>query len=405
MYSNRFEYSVNQGEATITGFNDSTATVVVVPCYLNSFPVTTIGKSAFSNKTMIRTLIICDGIETIEDYAFYNCNTIEKVELPDSLTYLSGFVYCSNLKSIAIPDSVTSIGDYAFAECSMLTSITIENSVTSIGERAFSKCSGLTGKLVIPNSVTSIGLAAFEGCVGLTSITIGNGVTNIRANTFVQCSGLTSITLPDKPISIDYDFSDTAYYKDSTNWENGVLYIGKHLIKAETSLSGTFSIKPDTLSIARGAFNGCSNLTGELIIPNGVTSIGDSTFAGCTGLTSIIIPDSVTSIGEAAFYYCTGLSGELVIPDSMTSIGRDAFRECSGISGKLVIPDSVSSIGMRAFARTQLTSVIFENTTGWEYHHYTTNYWNSMPSSSLANASTAATYLTSTYVACDWRRN
>ena len=70
VYSNDFEYSVDRGKATITGFNNATATVVVVPCYLNSFPVTTIGSNAFKDKTMIRTLIICDGIETINSNAF-----------------------------------------------------------------------------------------------------------------------------------------------------------------------------------------------------------------------------------------------------------------------------------------------------------------------------------------------
>ena len=160
VYSNDFKYSVNQGEATITGFNNATATVVVVPYYINSFPVTTIGKSAFSNKTMIRTLIICDGIETIQEDAFYNCNSMSKVVIPDSVTDLSGFQDCSSLFEIEIPSRVTSIGDYAFFGCGNLTSIEIPSRVTSIGKGAFAHCSSLTS-IEIPSSVTSIGHSAF----------------------------------------------------------------------------------------------------------------------------------------------------------------------------------------------------------------------------------------------------
>ena len=82
--------------------------------------------------------------------------------------------------------SVTSIGDYAFYYCDGLTSVTIPNSVTSIGDYAFKGCSGLTS-VTIPNSVTSIGNSAFYGCKGLTSVTIGNSVTSIGEYAFEDC--------------------------------------------------------------------------------------------------------------------------------------------------------------------------------------------------------------------------
>ena len=113
------------------------------------------------------------GATSIREYAFYNC---------DFLT------------SVTIPDSVTSIGDYAFYSCSILTSVIIGNGVTSIGEWAFKSCSGLTS-VTIPDSVTVIGDCAFEYCRGLTSVIIGNGVTSIGSWAFDSCSGLKSITM------------------------------------------------------------------------------------------------------------------------------------------------------------------------------------------------------------------
>ena len=85
----------------------------------------------------------------------------------------------------------------------------------------------------------------------------------------------------------------------------------------------------------------------SVVIPNGVTSIGNSAFSGCSSLTSITIPDSVTSIGEMAFYNCSSLKS-ITIPDSVTSIGNYAFFGCDSLTS-LTIPDSVTGIGKNAF--------------------------------------------------------
>ena len=94
------------------------------------------------------------------------------------------------------------------------------------------------------------------------------------------------------------------------------------------------------------AFKGCSGLT-SMIIPSGVTSIGDWTFEGCRGLTSLTIPSGVTSIGNRAFHGCSGLTS-LTIPSGVTSIGNYAFHDCSGLTS-LTLPSSVTSIGYGAF--------------------------------------------------------
>ena len=246
----------------------------------------------------------------------------------------------SDIKSVVIEDGVTTIGDRAFSDCYSLTSVTIPDSVTSIGWYAFSGCDSLTS-VTIPDSVISIGLCAFSGCDSLTSVTIPDSITSIGDRVFCNCTSLTSVTIPDSVTSIGSSaFYNTAYYNNSENWENNVLYIGNHLIKAKQSLSGSYIIKEGTKCIADCAFENCTNLT-SITIPDSVTSIGDDAFYYCTSLTSVTIPDSVTSIGSSAFSGCTNLTS-ITIPDSVTSIGDSAFGNCTSLTS-VTIGDGVTS--------------------------------------------------------------
>ena len=111
--------------------------------------------------------------------------------------------------------------------------------------------------------------------------------------------------------------------------------------------------------IGNYAFYNYNNLT-SVTIPNGVTSIGQYAFYGCKGLTSITIPDSVTSIGTYAFKGCTSLTS-VTIPNSVTSIGQNAFLDCTSLTS-VTIGNSVTSIGNNAFYNcTSLTSVTIGN--------------------------------------------
>ncbi len=300
--------------------------------------VTSIGNYAFHYCTNLTSITIPDSVTSIGSRAFYGCTSLTSIyvnENNDCYSSVDGVLFNEDKTTLilypkgntrtsyTIPNSVTSIGEDAFYNCKSLTSVTIPDSVTSIGEWAFYGCTSLIA-ITIGNGVTSIGEWAFYGCTSLTSITIPDSVTSIGDYAFSSCTSLTSITIPDSVTGISYSaFYDTGYYNNSSNWENDVLYIGNHLIKAKTSFSGAYTIKEGTKTIAPRAFSSCTSLI-SITIPDSVTSIGFSAFENCTSITSIKIPDSVTSIGSYAFENCTSITS-IKIPDSVTSIGLDAF--------------------------------------------------------------------------------
>ena len=194
---------------------------IVVPYDIMAFDATIVSNVYKNGKGI---LCFDREVTTIGDFAFWFCDRLESVILPNSLTTIGrgAFLGCSDLKefkgkfasndgrvlivdkvlkSVApaaglteytIPDIVTTIGHGAFYECSSLTSVTIPDSVTTIVDGAFAYCGSLTN-VTIPDSVTVIGEAAFFDCWRLTSVTIGDSVTEIGGAAFYRCSSLTNV--------------------------------------------------------------------------------------------------------------------------------------------------------------------------------------------------------------------
>ena len=219
-----------------------------------------------------------------------------------------------------------------------------------IDDGVLKKYKGHDQFVAIPNNVTSIGCYAFIECTSLTSLNIPDSVRSIDDFAFAGCTSLTSIAIHDSVTRIGWAaFYDTAYYNDPDNWEKDVLYIGNHLIEAESSYSGFYTIKKWTKTIANHAFCECTSLT-SVTIPDCVKSIGSQAFAGCTSLTSTTIPNSVTSISDEIFKGCTSLTS-VTIPDSVTIIGYGVFAGCTSLTS-ITIPDSVTYISRAAFYDT-----------------------------------------------------
>ena len=219
-------------------------------------------------------------------------------------------------------------------------------------DRAFCLCSSLT-EIVIPNSVASIGDSAFLGCISLTEIVIPNSVICLNGNPFIGWKGKLECLSPsfvyEDNILFNKDKSRIISFRNQKLTlyviPNSVTSIGDSAFYDSRSLSNIV-IPNSVTSIGDSAFEGCNSL-GSLVIPNSVINIGKGAFKWCKSLAEVVIPNSVTNIGEFAFCGCSSLA-EVVIPNSVTNIGKGTFANCSYLAD-VVIPDGVTSIGNNAF--------------------------------------------------------
>jgi hypothetical protein len=141
------------------------------------------------------------------------------------------------------------------------------------------------------------------------------------------------------------------------------------------------------------AFYGCSIVS--VTIPEGVTEIGLSAFFECSSLTSIDLPKSLKKIGRLAFSRCRKLASvslatgitviesntfeecssltRIIIPEGVTGIGDSAFEECANLS-EVILPSSIQAIGNRAFVScTNLTTIIIPDSVQTIYTEFSTN--------------------------------
>ena len=346
----------------------------------------------------VTSIVIEEGVTSVGDYAFENCD---------------------NLTSITIPGNVESIGERAFYNCDNLTDVTLQDGVKSIGDAAFIWCNNLTN-IVLPNSITSIGDWAFKDCTSLTSIKIPSSVTSIH-DPFYNCFSLKTISLDcDSPLKRT-DFgkqADLVSYtphtlikteaKPVTDDESGnkeywtCSHCGKYFLSDDTNPETATAVElseiiicnhknaelrnaseptetspgysgdlycPDCDKVVEKGYTYWieDNLTWKLyedgtlnISGTGAMKDYDSDDSPATqkkdSVKKVVIEDDVTSIGNYAFSGCSSLT-DITLPSSVTSIKSCAFYKCSQLAS-IEIPSSVTSIGNSAFKNcTGLTSI------------------------------------------------
>lgn len=208
----------------------------------------------------IRHVVIDEGITSIGAEAFFECEFIETIQIPDTVKSIgySAFVWCSALKEVIVPEGVTVIKESTFWGCESMETLILPSTLTQIENEVFYRCDSLK-QLVIPDGVTSVGELAFWDCGGLEEMTIPASITELSVDMFSGCVNLRTVHLPDTLTVINQD-----------------------------------------------AFAYCSSLQ-SITIPKSVVAIGDTAFYGCTSLKKVYIPGSVETFGWGVFAGCSRL--------------------------------------------------------------------------------------------------
>lgn len=254
-----------------------------------------------------------------------NISLVESVGIFYNPQICNIITYTSSTNDIIIPSETSGFGANLISNSyeNGVGIMMFDGNITNIPSRAFLNCTSLTG-VVIPEGVTSIGQGAFQDCTQLTRITFGNGITSIDQSAFSGCSGLKEVHINDIAAWCNIDFGG--------------------------------GVAANPLQYARNLYLNNELIT-ELVIPNGVTSIGNQAFSYCSRLTSIEIPNSVTSIGEYAFSGCSGLKSITCVAITPPSLSTYTFNSVSKNIPVYVPQDSINTYkeasGWKAFTNIQ----------------------------------------------------
>ncbi len=287
-------------------------------CYFE-FPenLTFIGSCAFNETKLAGTIVLPDNIVTIGSCAFQN-TLISSVIFPQNLLSIgdNAFYNCSNLSGeLKFPPKLKQIGAQAFSTCGGLSGrLILPDELDTIGDNAFYRCGKFEGDLIIPEKVQSVGPYCFSFSTFKGKLILNN-VTNFGKNCFQNCWFSGELIIPEGTTEIP----SGAF---AWNYFSGIVF--------PTSLRSIYT--GDTFSNF-GAFSANSRLTGSLIFPEGMISIGAKAFYGCGQINSIEFPSTLTTIGSSAFtrcYYiskilCNSIEPPVVQTEAFGGVAKDNF--------------------------------------------------------------------------------
>lgn len=325
-----FDYTVDDGEVTITGYTGSSVDAVI-PDTLMGYPVTGIADKAFQLDKILKTVTIGKNVRSVGKQAFSRCGSMTAILVADgneSFTSKDGVLYTADGKTLVAyptmkPDTsyqvaagTETIAPYAMYFAKAET-VTLPDSLTTLGENALGYAGNLT-TVNLPSSLKTIGKQAFFNCTALKQVVIPASVTEIGEGAWAACGSLKAIETA----------ADQTGYKSV----DGILFTadGKTLVAYPNGMGLTAYTVPDGVETVYGyAFYSASTLA-SLTMADSVTAVGDYGFYYCGALTEPVWSKNLSSIGDYAFYSCKKILS-LTFPDSMRTVGKYAFAWCSGV--------------------------------------------------------------------------
>ena len=280
---------------------------VTIPSVVYGYSVIKISYRSF-RRTDITSVVIPDGIESIDAEAFEQCYKLTSVVIPDGVKTIrdEAFKTCTALEHVEIAGSVQNIFSEVFKNCSKLQTVEFKDGIKALGSSMFEKCTNLTS-VVLPNSIESIGWGTFNGCSSLSEITLPQGTSFIGSSAFWGCTALSFIEIPS-------------------------------------------AIK----TIENSVFSGCTKLS-SIVIPEGITTIGGGAFSGCTNLLSIDFPSTLESIGSQAFENTKWFESQ---PDGVVYIKKIAYCYKGTMSENTIIKIAEGTIGLSPEAFRSLSNLV-----------------------------------------------
>ncbi len=302
-------------------------------------------------KSEIQNLIISQTAKHIPEQVFYGAVITGRITmLPGVETICPNAFYMSTMSEITIPETVTTIGAYAFAYCTSLEKAVFSAVNCNSARCVFYGCSNLNevtisdgvkqipgamfkdtdiDSIVLPESITAIGSEAFNS-IKLKSIVVPENVTFIGAGAFADCTELERVDFLVKSCRLGtgekYVFENCPALSEF-NFGSKIKYIPDNLLRGSGALENV-TIPASVTDI--GSYSFASTKLTQIIIPEGVESIGDGCFENCACLEHITINGNIYLIGDGTFSGCGNLK-EIYIADSVRNIGRSSFAGCSAL--------------------------------------------------------------------------
>ena len=313
-----------------------------------------------------------EDVLTIEDGVVTACKEdAERIVIPAGVTRLgSGFSASEKLKEVVFEGTMAEwenikysykVFIYGDVKCVKCADGEVKKSVYIVSGDAVQLCIDRNVKNVTVEGVKKINPRVFRQSEVLEHLVIGEGVTEIGDGAFLHCSSLKTVSLPSTLKKIGKDAFDECYSVEKIesasplfkfDEEKSTLYYVHPKKERQPILSlkkELHKVPESFLTIENGVVTKCHESAVSVVIPDGVTAIGENAFNKCESLKSVVIPESVREIGKCAFYYCEALES-VVIPKEVTAIGNCAFANCSKLKA-VVIPEGVSEISYCAFEK------------------------------------------------------